>query len=247
MPYRALISSDWNECLAPCGPFDAIAHAHPHLAGPLKAIFRQYTGNTISLGQAATRIQEMVPGLPGAEQMDAYLDAAFATYRGVPEFLAWCAARRIALMIATTGMIGYFQRVFARGLLGPPPFLAAHPLIRYPAGPADPPQIFDLFETADKACHTQQVATQLELSFDKVVIIGDSGGDGPHFEWGARVGAHRVGCMTKPSLGAYCQARGITIPHLFGVVYNPGQPPDRAREMGVDFMALAGLVEELLG
>lgn len=29
--YRAMISSDWNECLAPCGPFDAIAFTYPDL------------------------------------------------------------------------------------------------------------------------------------------------------------------------------------------------------------------------
>jgi hypothetical protein len=29
--YKGMISSDWNECLAPCGPFDPIAFAYPEL------------------------------------------------------------------------------------------------------------------------------------------------------------------------------------------------------------------------
>lgn len=30
---RAMISSDWNQCLAPCGHFDAVAFTRPDL-GP---------------------------------------------------------------------------------------------------------------------------------------------------------------------------------------------------------------------
>jgi len=247
MNYKALISTDWNECLAPCGPFDAIAHAHPALAGPLQAIFRQYTGNTISLGQAAARIRDLMPRPLDIARMDAYLEAAFATYRGVSQFLAWCAARGIAVMITTTGMIGYFQRVFAKKLLAPTPFLAAHPLIGYPQGSNDPPQIFELVETTDKAVYTEQVARHLGIGFDKVVIVGDSGGDGPHFEWGAKVGAMLVGSMTKASLTGFCQARGIAITHHVGVVYGPGQSVDRAVEMAADLMDLAPLVAKRIG
>lgn len=39
--YRAMISADWNECLAPCGPFDAIAFAYPGLQSELTAVFRR--------------------------------------------------------------------------------------------------------------------------------------------------------------------------------------------------------------
>jgi hypothetical protein len=247
MIYKALISTDWNECLAPCGPFDAIAFAHPRLAEPLETIFRLYTGNTIGLSEAAARIKELLPGPVAVEQMDAYLDDAFATYRGVPDFLNWCAVRGIAVMIATTGMIGYFQRVFFNKHLPLLPFVAAHPLIAYPVSPADPPHMFALRETSDKAVYTQRVARQLGLAPDKIVIIGDSGGDGPHFEWGARQGAHLIGAMTKPSLTAYCQARGISIANRFGIVYGQGETPDREREMTVDFMALTGWVDKLLG
>lgn len=245
MSYKALVSSDWNECLAPCGPFDAIAHAYPVLAEPLAAVFRQYTGNAISLGRALALIRDLLPGPLTADQMDDYLAASFATYRGVPAFFNWCTQHDIAVMINTTGMIGYFQRVFATQRLAPPAFLAAHPLVRYPAGPNDPAEIDEILETADKPVHTARVAKHLGLAPDKVILIGDSGGDGPHFEWGAGVGARLIGSMTKPSLTSYCQARGIAIDHHFGVKVTPGQPRDR--EMAVDFATLAALVEDLLG
>jgi hypothetical protein len=29
--YKAIVSSDWNECLAPSGPFDFISFNHPEL------------------------------------------------------------------------------------------------------------------------------------------------------------------------------------------------------------------------
>ncbi len=39
-PYRAILSSDWNECLAPCGPFDLIAFNYPEHQEALTAVFR---------------------------------------------------------------------------------------------------------------------------------------------------------------------------------------------------------------
>ncbi len=33
--YKAMVSSDWNECLAPCGPFDFISFAYPRLEAEL--------------------------------------------------------------------------------------------------------------------------------------------------------------------------------------------------------------------
>jgi hypothetical protein len=32
MERKAIVASDWNECLAPCGPFDPIPFAYPRLA-----------------------------------------------------------------------------------------------------------------------------------------------------------------------------------------------------------------------
>ena len=36
MKYKAIISSDWNECLAPTGPFDPIAFVYPEIKPRLK-------------------------------------------------------------------------------------------------------------------------------------------------------------------------------------------------------------------
>jgi len=81
--YRALFSSDWNECLAPCGPFDVMAFHYPDLNDPLNVIFKQYTGNKISLGEAAEQIKQLLPSPITRDQMDAYLKAAFQRYTGV--------------------------------------------------------------------------------------------------------------------------------------------------------------------
>jgi hypothetical protein len=42
--YRALLSTDGNECLAPCRPFDCFAFCFPELEGALNPLFRDYTG-----------------------------------------------------------------------------------------------------------------------------------------------------------------------------------------------------------
>ncbi len=55
--YRAIISSDWNECLSPCGPFDYIAFTFPELSPALDDIFQRYTSNRTTLN-----IRQSVPG-----------------------------------------------------------------------------------------------------------------------------------------------------------------------------------------
>ncbi len=244
--YRALLSTDWNECLAPCGPFDGFAFCFPELGDALTALFRDYTGNRLSLGAAARQVAALIPAPLTVEQMDAYLAAAFATYTGVADLMEWCRCREVLFMVNTTGMTGYFQRALARGLLPPLPALSAHPLVKFPAAATDPPQWLPLAETGDKGRHTEQVAQRWGIDFRRVVVMGDSGGDGPHMAWGAARGACLVGSMTKPSLEAHCRSMGIALQHRFGVTYAEGMPIDRRREMEVDFMALTDLLQEVL-
>jgi hypothetical protein len=149
-------------------------------------------------------------------------------------------------MLNTTGMIGYFQRVFAKGLLPRIPVLSANPLFRYPAGAGDPPLILDLRETHDKGRNTAAVAAQMGIPAERVIVMGDSGGDGPHFEWAHEAGAFVISSMTKPSLAAYCDKKGITIGRRFGLVYGKNQARDLDKEMSVDFRELTGLIEEVL-
>lgn len=93
--------------------------------------------------------------------MDAYLDRSFAVYRGVPELIEWCLASGILFMLNTTGMIGYFQRVFAKGLLPEIPVLSANPLVRYPSSATDPPTVLDLLETRDKGRNTAAMVSEV--------------------------------------------------------------------------------------
>jgi hypothetical protein len=244
--YKAFISSDWNECLAPCGPFDFISFNYPHLAGELDTIFKQYTGNSISLGEAARQIQQLLPAPISRQQMDRYLEKSFATYRGVWELIEWCHRRRILFMINTTGMIGYFQRVFAKDLLPKVPLLSAHPMIRYPRSNNDPLHVYDLFETADKSKNTESAMKSFHLSSSKVIIMGDSGGDGPHFKWGHEHGGFLIANMTKPSLRRYCEQHHISIHTHFGLSYADGEAKDVGKEMQVDFMDLTVVIEDIL-
>ena len=244
--YKAIISSDWSECLAPCSPFDFISFNYPELRTRLETIFKQYTGNHISLGEAAQQIREMLPHPIIADQMDVYLDHCFSTYPGVPELIEWCLNRDILFMINTTGMVGYFQRIFAKGLLPGPPLLSAHPMVCYPQQKSDPHPIYKLFETKDKATNTEAAIKDHQIPPDKIIIMGDSGGDGPHFEWGARVNAFLIGSMTKPSLENYCLARNIRINFKFGISYAQGQNPDLKKEMQVNFMDLTSCIEGVL-
>lgn len=244
--YQAVFSSDWSECLSPSGPFDFIAFAYPQIEPELKEVFRSYTGNRISLGEACNRIQRTIPGPITLEMMDAYLEREFAVYRGVRELIEWCAGKGILFMLNTTGMIGYFQRVFAKGLLPRVPVLSANPLFRYPAGAGDPALILDLHETRDKGRNTAAVLAQTGVPAARAIVMGDSGGDGPHFEWAHQAGAFAIGSMTKHSLAAYCDEQGIVIGRRFGLVYGPGETRDVEREMAFDFRDLIGTIEEAL-
>ena len=246
-PFTAMLSSDWSECLSPSGPFDFIAFAYPELEPELKEVFRSYTGNRISLGEACRRIRSLLPGPITPEMMDAYLDRSFAVYRGVPELIDWCLGKGILFMLNTTGMIGYFQRVFAKGLLPRVPVLSANPLFRYPAGAGDPPLILDLNETRDKGRNTAEVVAKMGIPAERVIVMGDSGGDGPHFEWAHQAGAFIIGSMTKHSLAAYCDERGIKIGKRLGLTYGKDEVRSIEREMEIDFRDLIASIEEVLG
>ena len=245
--YKALVSSDWNECLAPCGPFDAITFHFPALRPDMEAIFRQYTGNAISLTTAVQHIKTLLPAGLSRRQMDIYLDSALETYSGVPQLIQDCLQRDICFMINTTGMIGYFQRILAKALLPTIPVLSAHPLIRYTADRHEPEWILELMETSDKAAHTAAIAKQFNIPPHKIVLIGDSGGDGPHFEWGAAAGAMLIGSMTKPSLQHYCRKRRITINHYFGHSYAEAEAKSIEKERSYDFRDLLDIILKAVG
>lgn len=242
--YKAIVSSDWNECLAPCGPFDFIAFNYPELESDLESIFKQYTDNIISLGEANRQIQKLLPGPITEEQMDAYLDKAFITYNGVPDLIEWCLNHDILFMINTTGMIGYFQRIFSKGLLPKIPALSAHPMIRFSERDTDPNYLYDLLEIQDKSKNTETVARMLNIAPEKIILMGDSGGDGPHFKWGAGIGAFLIGSMTKLSLENYCQTKGIHIDLRFGLSYNSGAKKDPDKEMQIDFRDLSSIIKK---
>jgi 2-hydroxy-3-keto-5-methylthiopentenyl-1-phosphate phosphatase len=244
--YRAIVSSDWNECLAPCGPFDFISFNYPQLTNELETIFKQYTSNFISLGEAARQIQKLLPAPVTEEQMDAYLDESFEIYSGVAQLIEWCLRNEILIMINTTGMIGYFQRIFAKNLLPKIPVLSAHPMLRYPARNTDPQQIFDLLETGDKGKNSEAVMRSFNIPPNKIIIMGDSGGDGPHFEWGAERSAFLIGNMVKPSLKTYCAQKRISMSNQFGISYADGEVKDPGREMQVNFLDLVPVIEAFL-
>lgn len=238
--YKGLISSDWNKCLAPCGPFDVITYNYPGLTKEVEAIFRDYTGNTIALGTAIGRIQALLPESISIPQMDAYLDNSFQTYMGVPELIDWCRDKGFLFMINTTGFMGYFQRAFARKLLPRVPVISANPMIRYPDS-GDDPSFLELRETQDKGKNTEEVLKKFSISAKKTVLIGDSGGDGPHFEWGEGHSAYKIGCMAKQSLIDYCAGRQITINMLFGPKAFKNRDPEG--EMHFDFKELRSVFQ----
>ncbi|UCE54763.1 MAG: hypothetical protein JSV31_04785 [Desulfobacterales bacterium] len=242
--YKAIVSSDWSECLAPCSPFDFISFNSPELDFDLEIIFKKYTGNMISLGEANRQIQKLLPGPITEEQMDAYLDKAFITYNGVPDLIEWCLNHDILFMINTTGMIGYFQRIFSKGLLPKIPALSAHPMIRFSERETDPNYLYDLLEIQDKSKNTETVARMLKIAPEKIILMGDSGGDGPHFKWGAGIGAFLIGSMTKLSLENYCQTKGIHIDLRFGLSYNSGAKKDPDKEMQIDFRDLSSIIKK---
>ena len=244
--YKAIVSSDWNECLAPCRPFDCISFHFPEVESSLTTVFKQYTSNQISLGNAARKIQNLLPAPITTEKMDAYLDKTFVTFKGVPELMEWCANQNVLFMINTTGMIGYFQRVFAKNLLPRIPAISAHPMIRYPERDSDPSYIYELFETWHKGQHTEAIARSMDISAEKIILLGDSGGDGPHFEWGAEKGAFLISSMTKPSFDNYCREKDIAINLRFGPDYSNGGPYNLHKEMQVDFRDLTTTIAEVV-
>ncbi len=241
--FRALVSSDWNQCLSPCGPFDPLVFHFPELDKEIGKVFQDYTGNRISLSAALEIIVRLTGGMLLPEQMDAYLDCRFELYPGVLELVRWCRKNQVAFMINTTGFKGYFQRLFTRKLFPVPQALAANSVIAYPEDRV-PAMVFDLQETTDKGVFTARVARKLGLGGDKVVVIGDSGGDGPHFQWGAENGARLVAAYAKPSLIGFCRSRGIEIGYFLGKgpgTHNLGAPAAKD-----NFMELVPLLEELL-
>jgi len=243
--YRGIFSSDWSECLSPNGPFDPIAAAYPQLDEDLRRIFREYTGNRISLRQATSQIRNLMPEPLSAEQMDSYLKQHFRTYSGVPELMQWCLEKGILFMINTTGTQGYFQRVFELGLLPEIPVVAANPMIRF--GNAHYARYaHEVLEIEDKAKNTRAVMESLGLQPANVVVMGDSGGDGPHFRWASQAGAFTIGSMTKSSLDGYCASHGIHINHFFGLKYAPAAIRDHHSEMAVDFKELAKVIARVL-
>ncbi|MEJ5365119.1 MAG: hypothetical protein WHS86_08470 [Desulfosoma sp.] len=219
--YRALFSSDWSECLAPSGPFDCIFFNYPDLKDPLIAVFRQYTSNVITLGEAIGRIEALMPGPVTEAMMDVYLDAAYGTYPGAAEFIRWCGDNDILFMLNTTGMRGYYQRVLAKGLLPSVPALSAHPFISYPERSSDPEIFLPLYEIQDKAANSAAVAEKYGIPAGRIMVMGDSGGDGPHFAWGAQVNALLIASRPKASLEKYCADRGIAIHHRIGTAGEP--------------------------
>lgn len=246
MKYKAIISSDWNECLAPSGPFDPIAFAYPSLKPELDAIFRKYTSNEIPLSQAVASLRELLPAPLTIEQMDFYLEESFSIYNGVYEFIEWAKSRGILFMINTTGMQGFFQRAIARRLIPDVPLVAANPLLNFTDESNKDCYRFVVEEIMDKPGNTQAAASAFGIDPQKIVVVGDSGGDGPHFEWGASVGALLIGSMPKYSLSKYCGDRNIKIHQYFGVTYSQGQSRILQEEMKFDFAELIPIVEEFL-
>jgi hypothetical protein len=242
--YTGLISSDWNECLAPCGPFDPVSFAYPELKADLSGIFRAYTSNQITLSEAVRRLATVLPRPFSEKQMDAYLETSFSTYKGVTDLIRYCMVKNVLFMVNTTGMQGYFQRALAKGLLPRGIVVAANPMISYTDHEVS---IYEVSEIEDKAKNTAAVLRKHGIPARKLILMGDSGGDGPHFEWGTSVGAYLVGSMSKPSLEKYCRQKGIRIDTRFGVSYGEGQKKNEAREMEVDFMGLVPVIEEVVG
>ncbi|MFH0960174.1 MAG: hypothetical protein V1897_15885, partial [Pseudomonadota bacterium] len=216
MKYRGIISSDWNQCLAPSGPFDPISFAHPDLEPELINTFNKYTSNEITLRQASSDIMKLLPEPLTERQMDDFLDKSFSIYYGVADLIKWASDRKILFMINTTGMQGFFERALIKKMLPHVPVIASNPLISYSRSPNDPRYQFKVFEIDDKPRNTMEAMRNFGIPSGKAVVIGDSGGDGPHFEWGARSGATLIGSMTKVSLARYCDQRQVKINHFFG-------------------------------
>lgn len=242
----AMVSADWNQCLAPCGPFDAIAFRYPQLRAELDRVFQSYTANTITLTAAVSRVQAIVPAPLTEEDMDAYIDTRQDIYPGVIDLIHWCASNHILFMINTTGPMGYFQRLRVKRILPALSALSAHPVIRFESASDESWLIYELTEITDKGSHTAAAAKRFNIAPQKVIVIGDSGGDGPHFEWAAASGATAISSMAKPSLLRYCAERSIPIHHRFGYTYSEGEPISVTREKRYDFRHLAVPIRQIL-
>ena len=241
--YRALVSSDWSECLSPNGPFDPLSFVYPELKESLGAIFTQYTGNTITLAEAVKRIETLLPEQLSTQQMDMYLDAHFTTYTNVPKLIQWCLDRNILFMINTTGTYGYFERAIAKGLIPHVPVIAANPMLRFD----DSECVYAIHEIEDKPKNTEKVLRSMQILPEKLVVMGDSGGDGPHFQWAWNIGGHCIGSMAKASLTNYCRSKGTGVNTYFGLRYEQGEPRNVEEELKVDFMQLTDVLTHILG
>lgn len=246
MGYRGLVSSDWNECLAPTGPFDPVSFIYPELENELSSIFKSYTSNEIPLSQAVSQILRLLPRPFTSEQMDSYLDASFAIYGGVVEMIDLLATNNILFMINTTGAQGFFQRIIAKKLIPSVPLIASNPFIKFPGADRDARFSHLVLETSDKGTNTAKVMQKYEFKPSQVILVGDSGGDGPHFHWGASIGAYLVGSMTKVSLANFCSRNQISINKQFGVVYSDKQPRDVEREYKHNFRELGQFIVDRL-
>ena len=60
---------------------------------------------------------------------------------------------------------------------------------------------------------------------ERVIVMGDSGGDGPHFEWASQTGAFTIGSMTAAFAGNYfvriTNAVGVVTSRTAVVTYEP--------------------------
>ncbi len=242
MAYKGLVSSDWNECLAPTGPFDPIAFIYPELKKELDEIFKKYTSNLIPLSAAVSKIVNLLPQPFSIAQMDAYLDECFAVYKGVADMIEMLATKNILFMINTTGAQGFFQRIMGKKLIPSVPFVAANPFVNFPGAETDPRFQFLVLETSDKGTNTEKVMKKFMIEPSKVVVIGDSGGDGPHFRWGASVGAFLTGSMTKVSLKNFCINNNVALDKSFGVDYRENEARDVLREQTFDFRELGAFI-----
>ena len=119
-------------------------------------------------------------------------------------------------------------------------------MIRFSETGSDPRHIYDLFETGDKANNTETAIRSFGISSDRVVLMGDSGGDGPHFEWGSKTGAFLIASMTKSSLDEYCSKKNIEIDLRFGIDRTRDDKRNVREEMQVNFMDLATTIEDII-
>jgi hypothetical protein len=245
--YNGMLSSDWSQCLSPNGPFDPLIFLYPELEPDLSKIFKRYTGNEITLGQAFDRVSSLLPRWPSTAQLDRYLDARFETYAGVPELIRWCRQNRILFMVNTTSFGAYFQRVFSKSLLPPIDVLSAQFNWSFDTAQQAAEHLVELKEIEDKARNTAAIADRFSIPHDRIILMGDSGGDGPHFQWGAKAGATLIGSMTKPSLAKYCRDRGITIHHHVGHTYRAGERVSMDKERDFDFRVLIDILQSTMG